>query len=132
MLCLPVVVRLEGVFPLRELCGEHRDCWPQRARVPGIWRCVLLQDALPVIAVSATPVRRGVAFLMSSGGGKLLAIGYFLAALIRGVREPGGDSFQSIINSSSDLMSPLQGLGDVGGVFHGLAPMVTSCRPGWG
>jgi hypothetical protein len=39
-----------------------------------------LQDALPVIPLSATPVRRGVAFLMSSGGGALLATGYFLPA----------------------------------------------------
>ncbi len=31
--------------------------------------------------VSATPVRRGVAVLMSSGGGALLATGYFLPAL---------------------------------------------------
>jgi hypothetical protein len=30
--------------------------------------------------VSATPVRRGVALLMSCGGGALLATGYFLPA----------------------------------------------------
>ncbi|MEI7700548.1 MAG: hypothetical protein WCK86_12180 [Planctomycetia bacterium] len=34
-----------------------------------------------MIPLSATPVRRGVAFLMSSGGGALLATGYFLPAL---------------------------------------------------
>jgi len=40
----------------------------------------VLQDAMPVISLSATPVRRGVTFLMSSGGGALLATGYFLPA----------------------------------------------------
>ncbi|MEI7702362.1 MAG: hypothetical protein WCK86_21400 [Planctomycetia bacterium] len=33
-----------------------------------------------MILVSATPVRRGVAFLVSSGGGALLATDYVLAA----------------------------------------------------
>jgi hypothetical protein len=49
-------------------------------RCHAAWRLVL-RDPLPVISLSATPVRRGVAFLMSSGGGALLATGYFLPAL---------------------------------------------------
>ena len=147
MVCLPVVMQLEGVFPLRELRGEHRDCWAQRAWVPGIWRCALLQDALPVIAVSATPVRRGVAFLMSSGGGALLATGYFLAAFqadalfwhfsgsfaafpvcfgIAWRQGTDGDAFYSIITMSITTsvhhMSPRQGFDTAGRTVHGLAP----------
>jgi hypothetical protein len=103
-------MRLEGVFPLRALRGEYRDCWAQRAWVPGIWRCALLQDALPVIEVSATPVRRGVAFLMSSGGGALLATGYFLAAFQAETQPRGGHAVRCRASSLTLGAMPLEGV----------------------